>query len=97
MTAGFEVRVFMCQHPRCTERADGLPDGGGRATGLPVGWVQVQAKKYDRAFEGGVTTAFKDVAIRHYCSAAHLPVDLLPDEAGADHHWPIEEEDTSGL
>ena len=75
---GFTVTGFYCQHPSCTARADGLAEDKGRAEGLPKGWVQVTALGYD-SVGGQVTSAFRTIVVRHYCSTAHLPSELLPE------------------
>ncbi len=76
---GFTVTGFYCQHPSCTERADGIAENNGGAKGLPVGWVEVDVKTYAKSM--GITSAFMHVLTRHYCSVAHLPLELLPDDA----------------
>lgn len=76
--AGFNVSVVCCQHPSCTVRAEGLAEGRNKYAGLPIGWVEVDVCSYRTS--GGISSAFGHILTRHYCSVAHLPSELLPEE-----------------
>ena len=79
--AGFAVSIVCCQHPSCTARAEGLPDGGDTYKGLPAGWIEVKVHKYRKTSEDSISSPFGDVLTRHYCSASHLPSELLPEDS----------------
>ncbi len=79
--SGFTITKYMCQHPTCSEMADGIPDGNGRASGLPVGWIQLTLHGFDRSFMSELTSAFQSKGTFHYCSIAHVPSEVLPEEA----------------
>ncbi len=74
MSDGFVVEPVICGG--CSAYADGLAHGN-EARGLPEGWISVVISSYARTSPKGVTSAFKHIGTAYYCSAAHLPSELL--------------------
>lgn len=77
---GFETRVYMCQHPSCNTRCEAIPQSRDRVMGMPEGWVEVTVDRFKRTIGGGITSAFDTVKTMHFCSVAHLPTELLPED-----------------
>lgn len=79
MTArGFRVEVVFCGE--CGDSAEALPQGEhSTVKGLPVGWQVVEVRPYKEARDESPTSPWPPRFL-YYCSAAHLPVALLPQE-----------------
>lgn len=76
---GFQVETVFCE--TCGETADGLPDSFS-AEGLPEGWMSVRVARYQhRRGEEDRPTTDTHQWTYYFCSDAHIPAELLPEEA----------------
>lgn len=79
---GFQVETVFCE--TCGETAEGLPDSF-TAEGLPEGWMSVRVARYrHRRRDEGLPTTDIDQRTYYFCSEAHLPAELLPEEEQTD-------------
>jgi hypothetical protein len=75
---GFSLEVVYCE--TCGESAEGIPDSFV-AEGLPEGWYAVRSERYETPTrDEDRPNQSRHEKTLYYCSSAHLPSDLLPED-----------------